>query len=83
MASDVVSTWISCRFSSRGCRSALVRDTQVVWAVRAVLLLYVSQQLFFSWVYGAMMRRNKLNVDKYTKSEPGLRDRAFVAFTHW
>lgn len=56
---------------------------QVVWIMRGVLLAYVLGQLFFSWAYGAMMRRNSLNVDKFTKSEPTMRDRAFVAFTHW
>lgn len=39
--------------------------------------------LYLSWAYGAMMRRNSLNVDEYTGSQPGFKDRVSVAFGHW
>ena len=39
--------------------------------------------MYLSWAYGAMMRRNSLNVDDYTGAQPRFKDRVSVAFTHW
>ena len=56
---------------------------QVVWVGRAVLATTAAAILYLSWAYGAMMRRNSLNVDEYTGSQPGFKDRVSVAFGHW
>ncbi|CAN0031054.1 unnamed protein product [Pylaiella littoralis] len=47
------------------------------------MAVMVSIILYLNWAYGAMMRGNSLNVDDYTKAQPGFKDRVFVAFTHW
>lgn len=43
----------------------------------------VAAIMYLSWAYGAMMRRNVLNVDDYTRSQPSLKDRVSVAYMHW
>lgn len=47
------------------------------------MAVVVSIILYLSWAYGAMMRRNALNVDEYTRTQPRFKDRVFVACTHW
>lgn len=56
---------------------------QLVWVGRAVLAATAAAIMYLSWAYGEMMRRNSLNVDEYTGSQPGLKDRVSVAFGHW
>lgn len=56
---------------------------QIVWLGRAMVAATVAAIMYLSWAYGAMMRRNSLNVDDYTGSQPGLKDRVSVAFGHW
>lgn len=56
---------------------------QIVWVGRAVLAATVAAIMYLSWAYGAMMRRNMLNVDDYTGSQPRFTDRVSVAFAHW
>lgn len=56
---------------------------QIVWVGRAVVAATAAAIMYLSWAYGAMMRRNSLNVDDYTGSQPGFMDRVSVALTHW
>lgn len=52
-------------------------------AVQAAVFATVVFIMYLSWAYGAMMRRNSLNVDTYTGKQPSFKDRVGVAFTHW
>eukprot|EP00903_Cladosiphon_okamuranus_P016685 g15383.t1 len=55
----------------------------IVWVGRAVVASAAAATMYLSWAYGAMMRRNSLNVDDYTGSQPRFQDRVSVAFGHW
>lgn len=56
---------------------------QAAVVVQAVVFATVVFIMYLSWAYGAMMRRNTLNVDTYTRKQPSFKDRVAVAFTHW